>query len=95
MPCVGLRVCAPVGRKLNFATGKTRRLLLKLLIHIAPEPALVGLRGGDDRMTGGAEMLGRVLVFRRIATSHVSAVQALTQVNPTVPGFEAFLATIV
>ncbi len=38
------------------------------------------------------KMLGRVLVFRRIAASHVTTRQAQPQVNPSVPGLHTLFA---
>jgi hypothetical protein len=41
---------------------------------------------------GVVEVLGRVLVFRRIATTYVTAALADPEVDPIVAGFHAFFA---
>lgn len=64
------------------------------LIDVAPAPILAGLKRLDDRMRGVMKVLGGVLVFRRIAAANVSALQAQSQVDPTVPHFQALLAAM-
>src|SRR5690242_17742212 len=61
-----------------------RPSLHKHLIHITPSPALIGLERLDDRVSGCMEMLGRVLVLRRIAAAYVTAGQAQAQMQPAV-----------
>jgi hypothetical protein len=43
-------------------------------------------------MLGPHEMLGRVLVFRRIAAADMAAGQANSQMDPVIPKCDAFLA---
>ena len=45
-------------------------------------------------MLAAMEMLGRVLVFRRIATSNVPAFQAKAQMDPGIAGLDAVFADI-
>jgi len=59
------------------------------LIDIAPTPAFAGLNRLHDRMIHGVEVLCRMLVLRRIAAAHMAAYHALSQVNPSVPHFDA------
>ena len=58
----------------------------------APSPALRRIIALDDRMVRGVKMLGRVLVRRVVAASHVPARAAESKMNPEVAGLEAFLA---
>jgi hypothetical protein len=48
----------------------------------------------DDRMLRGMNMLGRVLVLRRIAAADVSTGHAQSQVDPIVAHLEALFATL-
>jgi hypothetical protein len=43
------------------------------LIDVAPHPAFSGLCRPDEGMSAGPKMLGRMLVLRGIAATHVSA----------------------
>jgi hypothetical protein len=61
--------------------------LKKKLVHITPDPFLAGLKRLNKRMAGGVEVLGRVLVGRRVAAAHVPAVKAHAQVNPPIARF--------
>src|SRR5438132_2402038 len=46
----------------------------------------------DDRMTGSPEVLGGVLVLRRVATADVTAYLAQPEMHPGVPHLQTFLA---
>jgi hypothetical protein len=63
-----------------------------LLVDIAPEPAFVGLGGGDDRVAGGVEVFGCVAVLRGIAAADVAAFKAGAEVDPGVAKGYALLA---
>ncbi len=77
------------GATLNLGLG-----VEQLFVHVAPLPAFAGLDGLHDRVLGGVEMFGGVLVFRGIAAAHFSAFQAEPQVHPGVADFEAFFAAL-
>src|SRR5882757_1245748 len=62
------------------------------LVHIAPPPAFRGIIAFDDRMAGGVEMLGRMLVLRIVAAADMAAAPAEPQMNPCVAELQAFLA---
>jgi hypothetical protein len=62
------------------------------LIHIAPAPAFARLDRFHDRVLHGVEVLCRVLVLGRIAAAYMAAYHALSQVNPSVPQFDALAA---
>jgi len=61
-------------------------------VHIAPDPRLSRFNRADKRMFGAVEMLGGVLVLRRIAAAHVPARQAQAQMNPAIAKFDTLLA---
>ena len=52
------------------------------LVRVAPRPILAALEGRDHRVLGGVEVLGRVLVGRRVAAGDVAAGEALAKVHP-------------
>ena len=52
-----------------------------------------GLERLDDGMAGGVEMLGRVLILRRVAAADVTAGEAQAQMHPPVADLEAVFAT--
>jgi len=58
------------------------RLVLQLLMHVAPQPSLVGLRGSNHRMARSLKMLGCMAVLRRVAASYMAACQAGAQMHP-------------
>ncbi len=62
------------------------------LIDITPAPILARLERFHDGVFGVMEMLGRVLILRRIAAANMAAFQAQAEMNPHVPAFQAFLA---
>ena len=64
------------------------------LIYVTPHPTLSRLYRLYDRVLGGVKMLGRMLVFRGIAASHMTAFAAKTQMHPGIARFQAFLTTV-
>src|SRR5688500_14125975 len=64
------------------------------LIHVAPHPVLSRLERLHDRVSLSVEMLRGMRVWRRVATADVTAAHAEPQVNPSVAGLQAFLATV-
>src|SRR5579862_524319 len=72
-----------------------RRLVVELdefLVDIAPAPAFRRVVAFDDRVAGGAEMLGGVAVGRIITAADVAAGSAEPQMQPRAIDLEAFLA---
>ena len=65
------------------AIGSLREVELEL-IDIAPAPILAGFKRPDDGMLCGVEVFGGMLVFRRVAASHVPTGEAQPQVDPSV-----------
>jgi len=49
---------------------------------------------GDDRVSGGLEVLGGVLVFRGVAAADVAAFEAGAQVDPTIAECDALVADV-
>src|SRR5450432_4646841 len=74
-----------------------RRLPLRQIEHhlvdIAPASALRRIVTLDDRVPGGVEMSGRVLVRRIVAAADMAAAAANPQMQPHAAALEAFLAT--
>src|SRR5919198_5748417 len=64
------------------------------LIDIAPEPVLARLERLHERVAGGVEMLGGMLVLRRVTAADVPANEALAQVDPRLSRFQAVLAAV-
>src|SRR5229473_4577917 len=62
-------------------------------IDIAPAPAFRRIVALDDRMLGGVEVLGRVLVGGIVAAADMTAAAADPQMQPHAAALEAFLAT--
>src|SRR5215472_17493271 len=59
------------------------------LVDITPDPRFAWFDRADQGMLHLLKMLGRMLVFRRIATAHVAAREAQAQVHPCVSGLNA------
>jgi hypothetical protein len=81
----------------NFvrAPGKQRSSKLKFkLVNITPAPVLSRLKGLDNRVVGGMEMPGRVLILRVVTAAHMATGEAEAQVDPGVTGFQAILAAV-
>src|SRR4051794_40876223 len=64
------------------------------LVDVAPAPALGRVVAFDDRMPGGVEVRGRMLVGRAVAAAHVAAGAADAQVHPPGAGLQAILASL-
>src|SRR5712672_1338087 len=62
-------------------------------IDIAPAPAFRRIVALDDRMLGGVEVLGGMLVGGIVAAADVTAAAADPQMQPLAAALEAFLAT--
>jgi hypothetical protein len=60
------------------------------LVHVAPNPRLPWLDRANQRVMNLVKVLGRVLVFGRVAASYMPARQAQPQVYPRVPHLYAF-----
>lgn len=69
-------------------------MLYRHLINIAPAPTFAWLKRLHDRVLSRMEMRGRVLVFRGIATAHMSTDEALTELYPAITGFQTLLAPL-
>jgi hypothetical protein len=77
----------------DFSEERSRYKFAGLdLVHITPHPAFSRLDRANQRMLRFMEMLGRVLVLGRVATTNVPTNEAKTQVNPRITGFGTFLA---
>src|SRR5258708_19088959 len=61
-------------------------------IDKTPAPSFRRIIALDDRMLGGVEMLGCVLVWRIVAAADVAARAADPQMQPLAATLEAFLA---
>jgi hypothetical protein len=61
-------------------------------VHVTPTPVFRRIVAFDDRMCGGAKMLGRMSVRRVVATADVTAGPADAQVNPGRTDLQTFLA---
>jgi hypothetical protein len=64
------------------------------LIHVAPAPLLARLERPDDRVISLVKVFPRMLILGRIATTHVSAFQTETQVDPRIAQLQALLAAL-
>src|SRR6266567_187587 len=62
-------------------------------IDIAPAPAFRRIVALDDRMLGGVEVLGGMLVGGIVAAADMTATAADPQMQPLAAALEAFLAT--
>src|ERR1700733_7401128 len=61
-------------------------------IHVTPAPAFGRIVAFDDRMSGGVEMLGGMLVGRIVAAADMTATAADAQMQPYAAALQAFLA---
>ena len=68
------------------------RQIEQRLVDVAPAPTLGRIITLDDRMPGGVEVLGRVLVGGIIATTDMSTGPAQPQMQPRAADLQAFLA---
>ena len=61
-------------------------------VYVTPTPVFRRIVAFNDRVRGGAKMLGRMPVRRVIATADVTAGATDTQVNPGRTSLQTFLA---
>jgi hypothetical protein len=61
------------------------------LVHETPAPIFAWLDRSHDGMLGPVKVFSRVLVFRRIATTHMAADHAQTQMDPGIADLQAVL----
>ncbi len=64
------------------------------LVDITPGPVLSRLEGLNDRMVGGVEMPGGVLVLRRVTAANMPTRQTEAQMHPAISGFQTVLTSI-
>ena len=72
----------------------SRQLFFDHLVDVAPEPALVGLGGGDDRVADALEVFGGVAVLGGVAAADVAALEAGAEMDPGVAEGYALLADV-
>ena len=70
------------------------RKLEEELVRVTPSPVLIRLEGLNDRVVGGVEMLGGMLILRIVAAADMPAFKADSQVYPGVADSQAILAPI-
>src|SRR2546423_6008928 len=93
----GARRSRPAGAAAPRRDAARPRLLCRLhhdLIDIAPQPVLARLERLHKRVAGGMEMLGGMLVLRRVTAADVPADEALAQMDPGISRFQAVLASV-
>ena len=64
------------------------------LIDVAPHPRFARFNRADERMLGLMEVLGRVLILRRVAAAYMPAFEAKPQMHPGVPPLHAILTNV-
>lgn len=64
------------------------------LVSVTPAPRLSRLERAHNRMCRLMEMLGRMLVGRRIAATHVTALQAQAKVYPATARLQTLFTTL-
>jgi hypothetical protein len=64
------------------------------LVDITPDPAFTGLDGANQRVLCATEVLGRVLILRRIAAADVAARQTQAEMNPCISRLAALFANM-
>src|SRR5262245_34078196 len=84
------------GRQWSRVGGAGRRTLDLEAddVHVAPVPLLARLERLDERVGGGVEMGGGVLVRRAVAAADVAALGAAPQVDPAGAHGEALHASV-
>src|SRR6202035_4048710 len=82
-----------VARDRTVVGSLSARQVEQHFIDIAPAPAFRRIVALDDRMAGGVEMFGGVLVGRIVAAPDMAAGAADPQMQPHAAGLEAFLAS--
>ena len=80
----------------NDFCGITKRSskLEHYLVDVTPTPVLPWLEGLDNRVIGRVEMLGGVLILRRIAAADMPAFETEAQVYPRIPDSQTILTAI-
>src|SRR5262249_9346627 len=81
-------------RGLKAGSHRALRPFEEDLVDVAPGPVLARLERADEGVVRAVEVLGGVLVLRRIAAADVAAGEAEPEVDPAVPHLEALLATV-
>ena len=64
------------------------------LIDETPSPGLARLEAPHDRVPGAVKVFRSVLAYRRVATPHMSALQAQTQVDPFLTDLQTLLTPV-
>jgi len=64
------------------------------LVDVAPGPVLTRLEGLDNRVVGGVEMPGGVLILRIVTAADVSTGETEAQVHPAISNFQTVLTSI-
>ena len=82
-----------VPRKRAALRCRAIREIKEYFVDETPTPTLGRVVAFNDGMSSGMKMLGGVPPRRLVATPHVAAGSAYTQVNPLLVNPEAFLAT--
>jgi len=78
------------GYRAEWRSGKVQFQV----VDVAPAPSLTGLERLHDRVLSAVEVLGGVFVFRRVAATHMAALQAQPQVHPAVTHLQALFAAL-
>jgi hypothetical protein len=81
-------------RPIASSPGAGSKSIKHGFVDVTPFPGFAGFDRAHDRVLSGMKMLGRVFVFRRIATAHVPTFQTHAQVHPSVAHLQAFLAPL-
>ena len=64
------------------------------LVDVTPGPVLSRLEGLNNRMVDGVEMLGGVLVLRRVAAANMPTCETEAQMHPAISRFQTVLTSI-
>src|SRR2546427_4562936 len=64
------------------------------LVDVAPGPVLTRLEGLNDRVVGGVEMPGGVLILRIVTATDMSTGETEAQVHPGITRFQTILTAI-
>jgi hypothetical protein len=101
-----LRICAPHGAASISSTPSSLRATEPLracrhrrkvdfdFVDVAPAPVLSALERFHDRVLRPMKVFRGMLVFRRIATTHMSALQAQSQMHPCVAHLQTLFASV-
>jgi hypothetical protein len=79
-----------------FCTWKPERLgkIEPELVGVTPSPVLIRLEGLNDRVIGGVEMSGGMLILRIVTAADMTTDEADTQVDPGITRFQTIFAAI-